>query len=225
MTSVHATPSHEDPLYLVLPAGMRAGEALARFIDDARIRHYQLPPVWAFERAGLDLPSAMPEVACITRENLEPFLRDLTLLCDGPTLDRLVARTWLSVDETVRDHYLRRNTLQTFAAIFRVGPRSTEQPPPPDFRADRIHDHGFELQYRLAPERGPSSPLAPTEEGSLMYYPFDPANASGRAEAGLGAGEAVVLEAFAYEAGRARHREVLEAIGREVGFEVIERAV
>ena len=221
---MNATPSHEEPLYVVLPVGMRAADALGRFLDDARVRHYQFPPIWAFERSGLDLPSAMPDVPCVTRDNLEDFLRDLTLLCDGAALDRLVTRTWLSVDEAVRDHYLQRSTLQTFAAIFRVGPRSNEQAPPPAFRADRIHDHGFEVQYRLAPDRGPSTPRAPREEGSLIYYPFDPANASGRAEAGLDEGDAVVLEAFAYEEGREQHRDVLEAMGRDIGWELVDPA-
>ncbi len=222
---MNATPSHEDPLYVVLPPTLAAGEALARFLSDEHIRHYQLPAVWSFERSGLDLPTAMPDVACVTHENLAEFVRDLTLLCDGPTLDRLVVRTWQTVDEAVRDHYLQRSTLQTFAAIFRVAPRSIEQEPPPVFRADRIHDHGFELQYRLSGDRTPSSTVAPVEEGSLIYYPFDPANASGREEGGLPEGEGVVFEAFAYVDGRERHREVLEAIGRDIGWEVVDPSV
>lgn len=215
-------PSHETPIYIELPVGADPGTEIVRLLDDARVRHYVLPSMWQFERAGFDMTAAMPEVPSLTRDNLPRFLEDLTLLCDSTALDRLVNRLWLEVEESVRDHYLKRGTLQTMASIFRMAPRSNETAPPPSFRSDRIHDHGFELQYRLAHEGGANTPGVVQEEGSLMYYPFDPANAAGRREGGLREGDGVVLEAFAYDASRERHRSVFEAVGASVGWRIVD---
>lgn len=216
------TPSHEIPIYVELPVGADTGAEIVRFLDDPRVRHYALPPMWQFERVGFDMGSAMPEVASLTRENLPRFLEDLTLLCDAQALDRFVHRLWHDVEESVRDHYLQRGTLETMASIFKMGPKSTQLAPPPQFRIDRIHDNGFEVQYRLAPDAAVSEAGETPEEGSLMYYPFDPANAAGRSEGGVGEGSGAVIEAFAYDVARDQHRDLLTSVGAGAGWRVVD---
>ncbi len=213
---------HEEPLLVVLPEDARAGEALARFIAHDAVRQYQLPSPWALDLAGVDLPATRPNMKTIDAANLEEVVDVVTRICDDRALDALVARLWREAEEVVRDFYLQRTTMQTFAAIFKMGKRTIDIDPPPEFRADRIHDNGFEVQYRIAPDDAPHQPLAPTQEGSLVYYPFDPSNTAARTEAGLGEGTSVVLEAFAYERARDRHRGVFERIGREYGWRVID---
>ena len=61
---------------------------------------------------------------------------------------------------------------------------------------------------------------APDEEGTIVLYPFDPANASAREEAGVAADSGVVLEAFAYEPARERHRAFCQMVAAEHGWRV-----
>lgn len=215
-------PSHEVPLYLVLRPDVRAGAAIGQFLDDPRVRHHLFPPIWRMDAAGVDVPAAMPDVAVVARDNVDAFLEDLRRLCDASALDRLVERMWHAVGESVRDHYLGRGTLETFAAIFKVGTKSVDRTPPPRFRADRVHEFNFEIQYRLAVEDETGSALAPGQEGSLVFYPFDPANAAGRVEGGLDEGPGVVLEAFVYDHARERHTALLQSVADQVGWQVID---
>ena len=176
-----AGPTHEDPLLVLLPPGTDPGAEIRAFLEHPLVGHFVLPPMWALDRADVDLPDALPQVPTVTADNLSEVLDTLTRICDEAALDRLVQATWRRVDEMVRDFYLKRSTLQTFAAIFKLSAKSIDREPPAQFRTDRIHDHGFETQYRLA-DRGDleGSFLAPPEEGSLVYYPFDPENAGAR---------------------------------------------
>jgi hypothetical protein len=129
------------------------------------------------------------------------------------------------VDERVRAYHLERSTLQTFAGILRLGPRTADLEPPPAFVEAQVFIHAFAMPYRLRPARGEERILhAPSEEASLVLYPFDPSNQVGRKEAGVGEGYAPVLELFAYARGRDRHRKVLEEVARRHGWTVAEGA-
>lgn len=214
--------SHEVPILLALPPEVRVEADLPRLLDDPGLRHYALPPLWALDAAGVDLPAALPRCRCVTRETLEEVVGTLLRLCDHACLEALVRRTWLEVDEHVRQHYLELGIAQAMAAIFRVTPRSTQREPPEAFRRDRIHEHGFEIQYRLAAGEEAVDPRAPSHEGSLVLYPFDPANFEARREYGLGAGSGAVLEVFAYAGGRARHRAWWQAVGAREGWQVVD---
>ena len=78
------------------------------------------------------------------------------------------------------------------------------------------------MQYRIDPAPGDRNVLAPAEEASLVLYPFDPTNAEARREADLGAGSEAVLEVFAYDDARPRHRAVLEDVSRTTGWRVVD---
>lgn len=214
--------SHEEPILVVLPANEPAATALGKVVADPEVRHVQLPPLWRFDAAGIDLPAALPDCRAITEQNLQKVLTVLLRLCTPEHLDELVAREWSLADERVRQHYLRLGIGQTFAAIFRVAPRTVERAPPPLFRYDRVHEHAFEVQYRLARLEDPADFRAPDEEGSIVLYPFDPVNAGAREEAGIGQEGGVVLEAFAYEPARARHRAFLERVAAGHGWRVVD---
>ena len=201
----------------MLPPSSRVEQVLPRLLADPEIRHIAFPPVWVLDKAGIDLPAAAPELRTITLDSLTQALETLLRLCDESRLDRLVSQTWQEVDERVRQHYLGLSVAQSFAQIFKVGPPSGQRPPPPAFRRDRIHENGFEVQYRLAPEEGARDLRAPPEEGSITLYPFDPSNQEARREAGLDPEDGAVLEIFAYESGRSRHRVFWEGAAARQG--------
>jgi len=199
--------SHEQPLLLVLPAHRRIEAVLPRMLAEPEIQHVAFPPLWSLDKAGLDLAGALPRVRAITLDTLEEVLGTAIRLAGPQELTNLVRRAWADVDERVRQYYLQAGIGQTFAMIFRMAPRSLALEPPPAFRRDRIHENGFQVEYRLRRLPGERDLRAPEEEGSIVIYPFDPANEEARTEAGLEAGSGAVLEIFPYESGRARHRE------------------
>ena len=125
----------------------------------------------------------------------------------------------------VREFFLRRPTLAVLATFFMVGRTLTGLPPPPLFVADQVHEARFEAVYRLYPLPGAQGdPAVPAEEASIVFYPFDPEDADARAEApGIRPGE-VVVEVFAYEAGRARHRALLASVAGSRRWRVIDPA-
>lgn len=215
---------HERPLLLVLKERDAPADAFLALLDHPDVRLHQWPPPWAFERAGVDLPAALPDLETITRERLPQVLEVLLRLHTREGLDALVTRTWRDVDERVRAWFLRRPVLQTFASTVGLAPKAKDLTPPEEFVTGQIVIHRFELEYRLVPGDEPSDPTAPAEEGSLVLYPFDPANAAARKEAKLPDGSGAVLEAFAYAPGRARHRRVLEDVAHARGWQVLDTA-
>ena len=215
--------SHEEPLFVVLPEAARVGEIYQRFLGHPAVHHFQLPAPWCLDLSGIDLPAFRPDLQAITVENLPEALEALTALCDQEALDGMVAHAWTTAEEAVRDFYLRRSTMQTFAAIFKLGKRTIDLEPPAEFVTDRIHEQGFDVQYRLGSEGHEGNVLAPSEEGSLVFYAFDPRNEGAREEAGLPfVGASVILEAFVYADARARHRAAFEAMGSDLGWRVVE---
>lgn len=214
--------SHEQPLLLVLPPEEQVQVTLPRLLADAGIRHVACPPPWVLDKAGIDLPTAAPDLKQITLETLEGALATLLRLCDEACLAALVARTWSEAEERVRQHYLGLGIGQTFAQIFKVAPPSRQREIPAAFRRDRIHENGFEIQYRLARDDEPREASSPPEEASLVLYPFDPANEEARSEADLGAGRGAVLEIFAYECGRARHLAYWEGVAAREGWRAVD---
>jgi len=215
---------HERALLLVLRERDAPADAFLALLDHPDVRLHQWPAPWTFERAGIDLAAAVPDLETITRERLPQVLEVLTRLHTKEALDTIVANAWRSAGEPVRAFFLKRPVLATFASTVRLAPRSVELPPPPDFVTGQIFMHRFEMEYRLRPGDEPQDPAAPPEEGSLVYYPFDPADAAARREAGLPEGRAPILEAFAYAAGRARHRRVLEDVAHGRGWKVVDTA-
>jgi hypothetical protein len=216
---------HERPLLLLLGERDEAADGFRALLAHPDVRAWHLPPPWALERAGLDLLGALPELRTLSADLLPRALAALARQATPELLDALSRQLWREVDEQVRGYYLKRGALETLASLVRVAPRSRDLEPPPSFVEDRVHEHGFVLEYRLARAEEPADPTAPPEEGSLVYYPFDPANQAARREALLPEGRGVVLEAFAYAAGRARHRRVLEDVASQRGWRVVDPEV
>lgn len=214
--------SHEQPFLLVLPPEEPVEAAVPRALSEPGIRHLAFPAPWALDKAGIDLPAAAPDLRSITLETIGPAIRALLRLCGPEALDALVRRAWAEADERVRQHYLELSIGQTFGQIFKVRPASGALPPPPAFRRDRIHENGLEIQYRLAPGGEAGTRTAPPEEGSLVLYPFDPANEEARSESALGPGSGAVLEIFAYESGRAQHLAFWEGLAARQGWHVVD---
>ena len=214
--------SHEHPILLLLPPEEPPEVVVPRILGDGGIRQVACPAPWALDKAGIDLPLAAPELKEITLETLGSALGTLLRLCDEEHLAALVARTWREAEERVRQHYLGLGIAQSFAQIFKVGPPSQQRQPPAAFRQDRIHENGFEIQYRLAREDESRDTGAPPEEGSLVLYPFDPANEEARSEAGLESGSGAVLEVFAYEWGRERHFAYWEGVAAREGWRALD---
>ena len=215
---------HERALLLVLREGDAPAAAFLALLDHPDVRMYQLPAPWAFERAGIDLPAALPDLETITRERLPQVLEVLLRLHTSEVLGALVRDVWRAVDERVRAFFLKRPVFATFASTVGMAPKSAEIEPPEEFVAGQVIVNRFEMEYRLQSGDEETDPVAPPEEGSLVLYPFDPVNAAARREADLPAGSAPILEVFAYEAGRERHRRVLEDIAHARGWQVIDTA-
>lgn len=215
---------HERALLLVLKEGDAPADAFLALLDHPEARTHYWPAPWAFEKAGIDLPAALPALDTITRERLPRVIEVLLRLHTQDVLDALVSSVWRGADERVRAFFLQRPVVATFASTVGMAPKSVDMAPPPEFVAGQVIVNRFEMEYRLGPGEEEPNPVAPPEEGSLVLYPFDPANAAARREADLPDGTAPILEAFAYGAGRARHRRVLEDIAYGRGWRVIDTA-
>lgn len=213
---------HERALLLVLKDGEAPADAFEALLAHPDVAAYQLPAPWAFEPAGVDLLAAMPDIGAITRERLPEILDVLVRLYTPEVLSAHCQSLWRGTSEQVRSYFLHRTLGATIAGIVRLGPKTIELPPPENFVQEQVYTQRFELQYRLHPEGERTEMAAPAEEGSLVLYPFDVANREARTEAKLGEGAGPVLEAFAYTAGRARHRRVLEEVAHGRGWRVAE---
>lgn len=214
--------SHEVPILLVLPSRASVGTAMREILADRDVRQIAWPPLWSFEDAGIDLCNASPNIRSLDFDALDEVVGALGRACDQAALARLVARRWREVEERVRDWYLQRGVMRTMAGAFRMGPPTVSLPPPPAFVRDRIFEHPLRIEYRLLRE-GESTPprLAPAEEATLVWHPFDPSGHASRLEHGLEPGDGPLLECFAYQAGRARHRVLFDRVaaagaGRQV---------
>ena len=212
---------HEEPLCVVLPRGRAAADGIRRFLSRPEVKAYTLPEPWFLEPAGVDLPAALPDVCAFTLENLDRVLAAAERLCTRQVLDERAQRLWHEVPESVRQHFLKRGTLQVLAGIFRMGPKTAEVPPPEEFVQDRIHEHRFEVQYRLAKDRGEGVYPAPPEEGSVVVYPFDPQNTLVRKQHALGPQAGPILEVFAYVWQHDRHRALWTSVAAELGARLL----
>ena len=208
---------HEEPLLVVLPRGTGAAEGIRRFLSRSEVKAYVLPPPWFLEDAGVDLPAALPDVRAFTLENLDRVLEAARRLCTPAVLTERAQSLWRAADERVRQHFLKRGAMQVLAGMFGGGPKTVDVPPPEEFVRDRVHEHRFEVQYRLAQDRGPGIFPAPPEEGSVVVYPFDPDNALVRAQHALGPRDGAVLEVFAYVWQHDRHRALCAAVASDLG--------
>lgn len=216
-----APDEHERALVLVLRRGDHPADAFEALLAHPDVRAFDLPAPWDFEPAGLDLLAARPRLGAIERATLRPALDGLLALATPEALEALTAREWARVPEPVRQFYLQRSAGRVLASILRLAPKSQALPAPAPFRQVQIFFARFEVEYRLDRVPGePHDPHAPPEEGSLILYPFDVANAQARRELGLPEEGGPVLEAYAYAPGRARHRRVFEEIATGRGWEV-----
>lgn len=215
------TASHERPILLLVGADQDAGEIMRRFLRQEAVQYVHVPAPWVLQEAGLGPDAVLGSQTQFDVENLPEIVDTLRRLCDAAQLEQACQDMWPRLPEAVRDYYLERNTLQTFAAIFKLAPASKSVAPPASFHADRAKAWALPFEYRLAPFD--ESPIgAPAEEASLLFYPFDPKNAAARADAGLDDGPETILEVFAYESGRARHREVVAAFCEREGLRMID---
>jgi hypothetical protein len=209
--AVPPVPSHERPIFVVLPSAAAVADAFLAVLSSSEVRAFALPPVWELDFGGAD---PIARLAGVRRLELENLARAIAWCLEVATPERFeasLARDWAELPDGVREFFLKRSAVATFAALLKVGKPSRAFAPPPSFATDRVRAARFEAAYRLEREAGtrPSDP-APAEEASLVLYPFDVLGRTSREEAGLAAGGSeAVLEAFAYEAGRARHRAFL----------------
>jgi hypothetical protein len=219
-------PSHERPIFVVVPNEAAIAPALVAVLDSPDVRAFALPPVWDLDFGGLDPMTGLSDVRRLDLGNLPRAVEWCLRSATKTVLERHVASAWGELPDSVREWFLRRSAIATFAALFKLGRPASSFPPPLSFVEERIRGARFEVSYRLG--RVPSEPrsyVAPPEEASVLFYPFDPRGSAARAEAGLPlAGPEAVLEAFAYEAGRDRHRAFLEAVGNPLGWTVVDPA-
>jgi hypothetical protein len=211
-------------MLLVVPDRGRIAAAVRAVLAHDRVRAWTLPPLWTLAWDGVDAVRDLPAIRHVDLETVGPVVSYLLAASTPEGLERHVAREWERAGNRVREFFLRRSALAVFSSILRMGTPSAEVAPPPLFRSDAIHVAKFEAAYRLHVVPGAVARAeAPPEEASLVFYPFDPENAEGRAEAGLDPkGREAALEVFAYDAGRTRHREHLQAVAREQGWRVVD---
>ncbi len=216
-----APEEHERALVLALGSDAHPADAFEALLAHPDVRAWNFPAPWAFERTGLDLLEVRPSLGSIRREDLRGVLGALVQLATPEALASLARREWRAVPEPVRQFHLQRPMASVMASILKVAPRSADLEPPPSFAQTQVYLARFEMEYRLdrSPDE-PREPAAPPEEGSLVFYPFDPSNRVVREDLDLGEGPGPVLEAFAYAPGRARHRRVLEEVATSRGWRV-----
>jgi len=207
-------PSHERAIFLALPPGVSAAAAFRAVLTSAEVRAHDFPALWDLSVGAIDILRDVPSVATVTVDALDALFAYFARVGTPEALDALVTRTWAEIPDRVREYWLGRGAFSVLKGIFRVGPRAADVDPPAAFRADRRANARFEATYRLHEVPGAHpNPFAPPEEGSLVLYPFDVRNVEGRAEAGLPpSGSETILEVFAYEAGRERHRRFLASV-------------
>ncbi len=217
-------PSHERAIFLVLPAGVSPAAAFRAVLTHDEVRAHAFPPLWDLSVGAIDVLRDVPSVSTVTLDALDDLFAYFARVGTPEALDALVTRTWAEIPDRVREYWLGRGALSVLKGIFRVGPRAADVDPPATFRADRRANARFEATYRLHEVPGTRpDPFSPVEEGSLVLYPFDVRNVEARAEAGLSAsGSETILEAFAYEAGRERHRRFLQSVAPVLGGLVVD---
>jgi hypothetical protein len=219
-----ALPSHERPILLLVPGPAGVAEALRALLTHVEVRAYALPAVWDLSFGAVDAMKGLPRVPRLDLDNLPGVVRYLADAATPEALDAWLSRTWQEIHDRVRQWYLKRGAMSVLGSLFKLGKPSSAYPPPPAFRSDRVHAARFEVTYRLHVVAGTATDsVAPAEEASVAWYPFDPRDGEGRSDAGLPAdGPEWVLEVFAYEAGRARHLRVLSAVAAASGWRVVD---
>ena len=217
-------PSHERAIFLVLPAGTPPAAAFRAVLTHDEVRAHAFPPVWDLVVGAIDVLRDVPDVSTVTLDALDDLFAYFARVGTPDALDALVTRMWAEIPDRIREYWLGRGAFSVLKGIFRVGPRAADVAPPAGFRADRRANARFEATYRLHTVPGARpNPVAPPEEGSLVLYPFDVRNVEARVEAGLpDTGSETILEAFAYEAGRDRHRRFLESVAASLGARVLD---
>lgn len=211
-------------MFLVLPPGVSPAAAFVAVLTHQEVRAHAFPALWDLAVGAIDPLRDVPSVSTVTLDALDDLFAYFARVGTPEALDALVTRMWAEIPDRVREYWLGRGAFSVLKGIFRVGPRAADVAPPATFRADRRANARFEATYRLHDVPGTrSDPYAPNEEGSLVLYPYDVRNVEARAEAGLSAsGAESIVEVFAYEAGRARHRRFLESVAPLLGARVLD---
>jgi len=213
-------PAEERPLLLLLPGPDDLAPAMRALLSHDQVRAFALPAVWDLVWGQVDAFQALRDVPRLDLGTLDALVAYLRRAGTKEALDAHVAMVWGLVSERVREWYLRRGALSVLGSIFKVSRPGRSFDPPAAFVRDRVLEARFEAAYRLHTVPGATRHSdAPPEEASVVIYPFDLADKGGRAEAGPAAGKAgAALEIFAYESGRERHRQLLEAVAAEHGY-------
>ena len=216
--------SEERPILLVVPSRAQVAEAFRAVLSHEEVRAWAMQPVWNVWWDGVDVLNGCRDVANLDLRNLDEVIGYLLRAATPEIMRRNVAREWEEVGNHVREFFLKRSTLAIFGGIFKLGRPTSAYEPAPQFVSDCIHEARFEAQYRLCVVPGAAARgIAPPEEASLVFYPFDPENAEARAEAGLHAeGREAILEAFCYAEGRDRHRAHLRSVASARGWRVVD---
>jgi len=211
-------------MFLVLPPGASLAGAMRAALTHAEVRAFALPALWDLHWGSLDALRDVPSVATVDLAALDDLVGWFARAGTPEAFDAFVTRSWAEIPDRVREYWLGRGPFAVMAGLFRVGPKAAQIAPPAGFRADRRAFARFEITYRLHALPGArADDTAPPDEGSLVAYAFDPRNVAARAEAGLpDSGGETLLEAFAYEAGRARHRRFLESVAASIGARVLD---
>ena len=223
------TPAEERPLLLLLPGPEALAPALRAILSHEQVRAFALPAVWDLQWGGLNAYQALPDVPRLELGTLDALVAYLRESATPEVLEAHVTKMWGLVSERVREWYLKRGALSVLGSIFKLTRPGRSFDPPAAFVRDRVLEARFEAAYRLHTVPGATRHVdAPPEEASVVLYPFDLTDELGRAEAGsavqgLGAkASGAALEIFAYEAGRERHRQLLEVVAAEHGWRAID---
>ena len=212
---------HEQPLYVVLPRGRRPARPSNTCSRARRSRRTRCRRRGSSSRSAWTSSPRCRTSGPSRPTDVERVLEAAGRLCTRSLLEARSLELWREADERVRQHFLKRGTLQVLAGIFRMGPRSIDLPPTEEFVADRVHEHRFEVQYRLSPERGGETYPAPPEEGSVIVYPFDLENRLARKELGLDGDVGPILEVFAYVWQHDRHRALWQSVAQDLGARLV----
>jgi hypothetical protein len=215
--------SHERPLLLVLPSKAAIGDAFVALLSHEEVRAYALPALWSLRFGRVDALASLPDVAHLDLENLPGVVAWMLSAATPAARESLIATAWDEAHERVREFYLRRSTLAILATIFKIGKSTRGIPPPALFASDQVHEARFEAVYRLYPLPGAKSDReVPAEEGSIVFYPFDPEDSDAHREVADLREQDAVVEVFAYDAGRERHRAWVSSVAAARGWRVVD---
>jgi hypothetical protein len=217
-------PSHERAIFLVVPRDVSVADAIRTVLHHAEVRAWRFPPLWELSFGAIDPLRDLPGVSSVDLASLDALVAYAARVGTPDAFRAYAEREWREIPGGVREFWLRRGGFAVFASLFGVGRRNADVPPPDAFLADRRSAASLDVEVRLHVVPGSrTDPVAPAEEGTLVVPLFDVRDRGARAEAGLPPdGPEALVEVFAYEAGRARFRRLLEGVAVAIGGRVLD---